>query len=235
MFELTLEGPGKNCLGSEMLRFILDGLAEAAGRPILLRGHGDAFSAGLNLKEVGRLEPDAMRGFLELLERCFVSLFLYPGPTVAVVGGHAIAGGCVLALCCDHRVATTNPRARIGLNEVALGLRFPPMTMGIVRARVPLRHLNEVVLGAGLLAPERALALGLVDELADDPEAVGRTRLATLAAHPADAYRLAKHDLRGRAPEDVATPAASERWVRESLSMWTSDVVRQKIAAALAR
>jgi hypothetical protein len=66
------------------------------------------------------------------------------------VNGHAIAGGCVLALCCDWRVAVDRADVRIGLNEVALGLEFPPMIMNLVRDRIPRRHVERVVLEAGL-------------------------------------------------------------------------------------
>src|SRR5436190_21503186 len=126
MFEITMEGPAKNALGTAMMTFLLDQLREAAGRPVLLSGSGDAFSAGLSLKEVASLDAEGMLGFLGLLERCMSALYLYPGPTVALVNGHAIAGGCVLTLCCDYRISTSSPRTRIGLNEVALGVRFPP-------------------------------------------------------------------------------------------------------------
>src|SRR5689334_8594507 len=101
MFEITLNGPGKNALGTEMMRWILARLDEAAGRPVLLTGAGDALSAGLHLREVAGLDAAGMLAFLRLLEACMSALYLYPGPTVAAVNGHAIAGGCVLVECCD--------------------------------------------------------------------------------------------------------------------------------------
>lgn len=234
MFEITLDGPGKNALGSTMMKTLVSKLREAAGQPVLFSGAGDSFSAGLDLKEVASLDRAGMREFLRLLDACVTELFLYPAPTVALVNGHAIAGGCVIALCCDRRVAVTNPRARIGLNEVALGVRFPPRTFAAMRARVPRRHAEEVFLGAKLHDPVRALALGLVDELADDAPRVARERVAELAAHPTEAYAFAKRDLRGTA-QDLATDDAVERWLDESVPLWTSDAVKRKLAAALAR
>jgi len=234
MIEITLDGPGKNAMSSAMMKLVVDRLREAAGRPVLISGAGDAFSAGLDLNEVASLDRVGMRAFLRLLDACVTELFLYPGPTVASVNGHAIAGGCVLMLCCDRRVAVTNPRTRIGLNEVALGVRFPPRTFAAMRARVPRRHAEEVFLGAKLHDPTRALALGLVDELVDDAPRVARERLAELAAHPSEAYALAKRDLRGDS-QDLATDDAVERWLDESVPLWTSDAVRRRLAAALGR
>jgi enoyl-CoA hydratase len=238
MFEIKMAGAAKNALGTEMLRFLLDRLKVAAvGRqPVLLSGAGDAFSAGLNLKEVATLTGDAMLDFLRLLEECMVSFYLHPAPVVAAINGHAIAGGCVLALCCDWRVAAPNPTAKIGLNEVALGIRFPPRILALVRRRLPPQHLEEVLLGAGLFAPERALALGLVDEIAEDAEGVARARLSALAAHHAlgDAYALTKQDLRGT-PQDLCPDEVYERRLRESLALWDAPVLRERIAAVLKR
>ena len=95
MHEVILEGPGKNALGSALMRKLLDALQHAAGEPVLLRGAGDAFCAGLNLKEMAGLDAAGMQRFLALLEDMVRMLYEYPGPTVAAVNGHAVAGGCV--------------------------------------------------------------------------------------------------------------------------------------------
>lgn len=233
MVEIVLEGPGKNALGSTMMARVLERVRAADGAPLLLTGSGDALSAGLDLHEVGSLTPDGMEGFLRALEDLVAALFHYPGPTVAAVNGHAIAGGAILALCCDHRVATADPRARIGLNEVALGLRFPPRVLAMVRYRVPAAPLEQVLLGAGLHGPQDALRLGLVDEVAQDPVSVARARLAALAAHPARAYAATKADLRGAIGEP--DPAAERAFLSEVLPVWTSEELRGRIRAFLER
>src|SRR5258707_15297863 len=160
---LTIRGPGKNALSTPVMQDIMAQLRAAGGRPVLLKGDTGGFSAGLKLKEVAGLDRDGMLRFLELLEEMVDTVFNYAGPTVAAVNGHAIAGGCVLALCCDHRIATDDRSIRIGLNEVALGLEFPPRVMGVVRRRVPPRSIERVTLEAGLHDPRRALELGLID------------------------------------------------------------------------
>jgi len=52
MCELLIDGPGKNALSDAMLDRLFQGLEAARGQPILFRGGGDAFSAGLHLGEV---------------------------------------------------------------------------------------------------------------------------------------------------------------------------------------
>lgn len=232
MLEVVLEGPGKNALGSALMRQLLDALRAAAGEPVLLRGAGDAFCAGLNLKEMAALDAAGMQSFLALLEDMVQALYEYPGPSAAAVNGHAVAGGCVLALGCDWRVMTAAAGARIGLNEIAIGARFPPRTWAMVKARVPAASLERVVLGAQLVDPRTALGLGLVDELADDPLSAAKERLAVLARHPRDAYAVAKRGIRG-----VLAPGAEAlaRWKGEDLAAWTSPQFRALIERQLKR
>ena len=200
---------------------------------MLLTGAGDAFCSGLDLREVASLDDAGMVAFLERLEATCAALFDYPGPTVAAVNGHAIAGGAILALCCDVRLACDRERPRIGLNEVAIGLRFPPAILRIVRHRLPPEHLAEVLLGAGLHPPREAARVGLVDAVADDCLAEARARLEALAAHPPAAYAATKADL-GRgvtAVDDVER----RRFAEEVAPVWTSQATRDRVLAALGR
>lgn len=234
MREIRLEGPGKNSLSTPLLTFLVEQLREAAGEPVLLTGAGDAFSAGLNLKEVYAHEGEAMLEFLRLLERAVAALYLYPGPTVALVNGHAIAGGCVLALACDHRVAAAQPKIKIGLNEVALGMRYPPRILAMAKQRIPQQFHTAVLLGAGLFDPAGALRVGFVDEVAEDARAVAEARLAALGSSPGQAYALTKGDLRGT-EQDLCPDARWDETLRAAVSVWTSPELKQKIAAMLAR
>lgn len=231
MIEIHIEGPGKNALSTPVLTRLRDALRAAGDAPVLLTGAGDAFSAGLDLKEVASLGGDAMKRFLQLLEETMQALFLYPGPTVACVNGHAIAGGCVLSLCCDYRVGARSSRSRIGLNEVALGLRFPPIVWNIVRSRIPAHHRATVLLGAGLHDFDEAYHLGLLDELSDDAPTRARVVLETYARHPRDAYSATKRSLR----EGVVaiTPDEAQGFLDEVVPLWASDESKARILSVL--
>ncbi len=234
--QITIAGPGMNALGSTLMADLLSQLDAAGDAPLLIVGEGKAFSAGLDLKEVLDLDVSKMGEFLELLDTVTQRILRHPAPTVAAVHGHAIAGGAVVARMCDVVVASEGGRGRIGLNEVALGLRFPPRLLRALQAKVPPRHHTEVFLGAGLHKGPDAFRVGLVDALTpgDAPSAVRAeaiARLAVLAAHPADAYAAGKAALQAT----IAEPSEEEwaAYLRESLPVWAGPRIKATIRAIL--
>jgi len=232
MITLTMNAPGKNALGTELMTWLIERLTEARGEPIFLTGAGDSFSAGLNLKEVASLDAPGMTRFLGTLEGMVEALFHYPGPVVAWINGHAIAGGCVVALACDHRLVTAQATTRIGLNEIPLGLRFPPKTWRLVRHRLPAHAVDRVILEGALHPPQTALRLGLVDEIVAD-EGQARAYAERIAAAPHAAYVAAKSALRERVLE---VEPDEERHFREVvLPAWVTPELKGRIAAVLAR
>lgn len=233
MIEVVLNGPGKNALGTPVMKQAIADITAAKGQPVLLRGHGDVFSAGLNLKEIATLDGDGMAAFLTLFDRLLVALLSHDAPLVACVNGHAIAGGCVLALACDLRVASARPELRIGLNEVPLGLVFPPRVIALARARLAPSHLARVILEGGLYDPTESLRLGLVHAVSEDVEAAARVQLARLSASPRAAYVAAKRELNRGATQLSAEEEAS--FATHVLPTWTGPELRATVLAALSK
>jgi enoyl-CoA hydratase/carnithine racemase len=230
MKTITLSGPGKNALSTELMKRALREIRAEKDAPILLTGEGDAFSAGLYLKEVATLDVAGMTVFLGALEDLVKALYEHPAPVVAYVNGHAIAGGCILALCADIRVITAREGVRMGLNEVALGLRLPPITFGMLRARLVAPVLERVLLEASLYGAEGARALGLVDVIGE--EGVARTLLSKLASHPPDVYAATKLQLR---PRLEATPEERKRFREETIPHWASPDRQAEVSTVLSK
>ena len=100
---------------------------------MILTGHGSVFSAGLDLKEIPRYDGAQQNRMLARLNKVIHRLYAMPIPVVAAVNGHAIAGGLVLALACDWRVAAETG-ALFGLTEIRVGVPYP-VSAGAVVAR----------------------------------------------------------------------------------------------------
>jgi 3-hydroxyacyl-CoA dehydrogenase len=176
---LTIDQPPVNALGQGVRAQLLAGLERAAGDPavraVVLTGAGVRFSAGADLREIAagtvREAPTAheIEARIESLAK----------PVVAAIEGVCLGGGLELALACHERVAA--PSATLALPEVKLGL-IPGSggTLRFTRLAGAEAALEAITSGASL-SGARALALGLVDELAEEPLAAALTRAAQAA------------------------------------------------------
>lgn len=132
-------------------------------RLIVMTGAGDrAFSVGTDVREMkdfSVLDAEQMlrteHGMYDAIRRC-------PKPVIAAVNGHALGGGCVLAICCDFTVAAET--AQLGLSEIKVGVPVPiegallPRLVGIGRTR------ELVLLGESVSAKE-AERIGLINRV----------------------------------------------------------------------
>src|SRR6185503_19529560 len=150
------------------------------------------------------------RAMRDLYRDSHVDLLSFPKPTIAMMNGHATAGGLVLVLACDYRLGLDGDY-RIGLNEVAIGASYPKVALEIVRLRLTNQRVSELLLGAAIYPAKEALRLGIVDELIA-PEKFEETvlrRAAKLGSYPKEAYAHTKRALVAEALERVLaeTPA----------------------------
>lgn len=233
MYEIRMKHPAKNALGNDLMGWLEFELERAGKEPILFTGTEDSFSAGLNLKEVASLDERGMEMFLRRMDDLVTRVYHHPAPTVACINGHAIAGGCVLAMCCDWRVARRDPKLKIGVNEVAIGACFPPATMGILKQRLAPHVRDRIMLGAGLSDVEEALALGLIDEIADDVEDTAQMRIEILSSHPRATYTLTKQVLRAGVTD--VPPAALERFRKKEVPLWVAPDMKERVAVVLGK
>lgn len=228
MKTIVLRGPGKNSLSTALMAATLDAVREAKNDAIFLTGDGDCFSAGLDMKEVASLDAAGMETFLGTLESLVKTLYEHPAPVVAWMNGHAIAGGCVMALCADVRVMTARTGARIGLNETPLGLEFPPVTFAMVRARLQGPTFDRIILEGGLYDASTAKSLGLVDAIGEEADA--RAVLDKMAAYPREAYAVTKAMVR---PRLEISEGAQRRFRERTIPYWVSPKIRERLLQAL--
>lgn len=162
-------------------------------RAVVLTGSGSSFSAGVDLFRVIKDGPAYGARFLPVLDTMLRDALAFPKPLVAAVNGHAIAGGCILAAACDHRIMSDG-NGRIGIPELAVGVPFPALPLQIMSARVSGPALRDLVFTGRVVQVDEALTLGLVDEKCAAGTLLDRA-VATaqrLLAIPASTFALTK-------------------------------------------
>lgn len=216
----------------DALRQHLDQLEWSGQRAIVLTGTGNIFSAGVDLHRVLTGGPDYLRHFLPVLTATVRRLFAYPRPIVAAVGGHAIAGGCVLACACDYRVATSGA-AKIGLSELLVGVPFPVAALEVMRFLLPDHVVQRMIYTGRLLSPAEAQAVGLIDELAEPEQvlAVALERAKELARIPTPAFALTKKQMRAAHVDQMAQ--AGINFDDEVVRIWCHPDTQNTIRAFL--
>ncbi|MGH9458128.1 MAG: enoyl-CoA hydratase/isomerase family protein [Thermoanaerobaculia bacterium] len=142
--------------------------ADSSGA-LVLTGRGAIFSAGVDLKRILSGGASYVDSFLPLMSDMFRELFTFPRPVVAAINGHAIAGGCILALASDWRVMARGD-AEIGMPELPVGVPFPSVPLEIVRNAVSPERFATLILRGRRCRPDQALELGLVHEVCEPAE-----------------------------------------------------------------
>jgi enoyl-CoA hydratase/carnithine racemase len=209
---ITLNRPHVlNAMNVDLLNSLCGALREAAdARAVLIQGAGRAFCAGEDLKETLAPEtgtPEELRVALELLQEITRLITAFPGPVIAAVHGYAIGGGAELALTADFVICS--PGTRFRFPEVAIG----HAVTGGISARLPaligLARAKQLLLTSRWVDAEEALQIGMIAELADDPQVRAIELAQELASYAPRSMRATKLALESAAQP---TQETALRW-----------------------
>lgn len=215
-----------NALDSAMIAALADAAAridgEAGVRAAILTGEGKGFCAGGDIAAWGELPPLEMwRSWTRAGHRAFDALARLRVPLVAALNGHALGGGLELAGTADIRIAER--QAKFGLPET--GIAMVPGWSGTQRLvrRFGSGVVRRLALTGEIVTAERALALGLVDEVVDTGQALARAReiAAMVAARGPVANAIAKQLV--NAAEGEGDAAATLEGLAGALAGFTED------------
>ena len=210
---LSADRPPANALDLALLEEIVAAVQPFANDPpraLVLAGRPGFFSAGVDLKLAPTYEPEDRRRMVSAINAMALGVYELPCPVVGAITGHAVAGGLVLALCTDLRVASS--AGRYGLTEVKVGIDYPQAAIGVVRAELAPHAARRLALGSELLGASECLHLGVFDELAEPNDVLPRAlELATsLAAFPREIYARTKRELRAATATRLRAAAAED-------------------------
>jgi enoyl-CoA hydratase len=191
----------------------LDQAQDDGARALVITGRDRFFSGGLDLKTLPILEKPVLKSVLKEFAQVMQRVFLFPSPVVCAAGGHALAGGMVLYLAGDVRIAVSDDTFRMGLNEVAIGVPFPRWLAAQCALSIPSRYQTRLLLHAEVMAPEVSFVHGITHALANSNEALlpmALSRAEELACLDPAAYRITKLRLRGPILEGCAEMSPEE-------------------------
>jgi enoyl-CoA hydratase/carnithine racemase len=204
---------------------------ENAFRGMVLAGGKKFFSIGFNLPELIDFDREQMSAFFTSFNDLTLRLLTLPVPTACAIAGHAIAGGTILALTADFRIAASGKKL-MGLNEIKLGVPVPYLADLLLRQLVPAAAANQILFSGEFLSSVDADKIGLVDETVPAEEVEDRAvkKIAALAALPSAALCAVKEN---------RTAAAARRYKKRGreknerfLDCWFSTAARPLLEKA---
>lgn len=131
-------------------------------KAVVLTGHGEFFSAGLDVLELYDYNEEKMYRFWKDFSGAFEAVARFPKLVVCAVTGHSPAGGCVFAVGADFRVMAEG-KYRIGLNEIPVGIVIPPSIFRMYNFWIGERNAYQYLLQGKLYTAEEGEKLGLID------------------------------------------------------------------------
>lgn len=154
----------------------LQGLNEAIDRVnseeqlkgIILTGNGRYFSGGFDLGTfTGFQSKEEILDWFNYEEDVLFKLFTCSKPVVAAINGHATAMGMILSMACDYRLVLDNPKIKLGMTEIKIGLALTLAQGAVMRFGLDTdKKYRDVVYKGELFTPDYAVAQGIYDELA---------------------------------------------------------------------
>jgi enoyl-CoA hydratase len=216
---VTIDRPPANAMSPDLLvegLEVVERLSEEEPGAVVLTGRPGYFSAGVDLKVAPTLDAAGQAEAVLGINRLFAAWYRMPFPVVGAITGHAIAGGLILALCCDYRIGGRS--GKFGLTEVRVSIGYPVAALAVVQAEMSPEVARRLALRADLVDADAAFAAGLFDEQVDDDQVLERALAlgAELAELPALAYAQTKLAMRAATIATANAAAAGEDPLTES-------------------
>lgn len=199
---------------------------------MIITGGERFYSLGFDLPSLLKLDRPRMSDFFYGFQDVILKITRLKMPTVAAITGHAVAGGTILVLCQDYRIAASE-RLMLGLNEIQLGVSVPYIADMLMRRIVGERVCNNLLYTGELIDSNQAAAFGLVDEICPRETVFEKAveKMEALMSVPKATYGAIKEN----AIEDVVAKyqqnnrAKTERF----LDLWFSPEGRRRLNEAL--
>lgn len=204
--------------------------ADPTVRLVVVRGTGAHFCAGADIAGMASVDADDYRRANEVADEAIAAV---PVPTVAVITGSCIGGGTEIAVACDLRIADAT--ARFGITPARLGILYPAPAIERVVRLIGASAAKHLLYSAEHIPAERALRIGLLDELHPPEDLAARVDELTelLARRRSLLTQMASKEMVDLAAQEGTVPGeVVDRWARHAAD---SDDAAEGIRAFVAK
>jgi 3,2-trans-enoyl-CoA isomerase len=237
ILELRLARPPVNALHHPLvleLKSAVEAAPKEGARALVLSGMSGMFSAGLDVAFLLQQDHAGMQRFWRDFFGMLRSVAVSPIPIVAAMTGHSPAGGAVISIFCDYRIAAQG-KFKIGLNEVQVGLPVPRVILGGLVRIVGPRQAERLAVRGMLVSPDEALAAGLIDEVVAPEEVIPKAIewCRAVLKLPQAALHTTRNSLRADYAVMFDTLASSTE--AEMTAVWFSEETQQVLKDLIAQ
>ncbi|MFC2134375.1 enoyl-CoA hydratase/isomerase family protein [Bacteroidota bacterium] len=195
---------------------------------IVLTGNEKFFSFGFDIPGFMDHSKEEFRTYLSKFTKFYTYLFLYPKPVIAAINGHAIAGGCMIASACDHKIMAQG-KAKISLNEITFGSTVFAGSVEMLKFAVGTKYAEEILYTGKMYTAEEAYKINLVDEIITEEyfEEHVKSIAAEFLKKDSAAFYNIKKLLRKPVYEEMIE--REEESIDEFIEIWCSPGTRDKL------
>ena len=209
-----------NSITGETLKKLREGVRSAneddSIRGIILTGAGKTFSGGFDLPMfLGFKTIEEIVDFFEEEEEILIELFMCRKPVVSAINGHAIAGGLIVAMASDYRIAKNHPKINLGMSEIKIGLPLSLAQAEIMRFGFDSdRKYRDMMYFGRMMKVDQAKEFGIVDEIVEEADLMPRAKqiVSEWIDKPGRAFIKLKEGLKKPAADSIRQRLAAEDW-----------------------
>ena len=229
---LVLNRGKVNALIGSLVEEIKNALVSFESNPainaVILTGQGKFFCYGFDIPEFLSYTKAEFTDYLISFTDLYTYLFTYPKPVVAALNGHTFAGGCMLALACDHRVMVSE-KAKISLNEISFGASVFAGSVEMLRYWVGSNKATKILYSGAMYSAKKAESLGLVDEVTTKEDLIPTATKKALAL--GRKHNLAFGSIKRllRKPIEEEMKSKERESIVECVDIWYSDFTRENL------
>jgi enoyl-CoA hydratase/carnithine racemase len=226
-----------NALNLELIEELSEHIRTAANDPgvhglVLASRNEKFFSIGWDIPQLYELQREEFAVFYRAFNRTCLDLYTMPKPSAAAITGHATAGGCILALCCDYRFIAEGKKL-MGLNEIKLGVPVPYLADRLLVSIVGVQNAREIMESGDFYLPEQSLQMGMVDQVLPMEEVLTKSmeKAKLLGSFPQQAFAgIKRNRVESLEAQDLKCGKEKER---SFIDCWYSGPARKRLKEAM--